>query len=118
MKERVAQEYADLIYNGLWFSAHHQDLAAYVQSTQRHASGEVRVRLWRGNATVVGRRSDRSLYDYALATYDEADAFDHTAALGFIKIFGLPVTIQARTQLLAEHPDTLRLVTPDSDSDR
>ena len=56
-KERIAQEYADLVYNGQWYSAHHQDLAAYVQSTQRHVTGEVRLRLWRGHADAVGARS-------------------------------------------------------------
>ena len=112
MKERIAQEYADLIYNGLWFSAHHQDLAAYVRSTQRHVTGEVRMRLWKGTAQATGRRSDRSLYDYELATYDAADAFDHHAALGFIKLFGLQTEIQARRQLLTDATDPLHLVGP------
>ena len=98
-KERLVQEYADLVYNGLWFSAHHQDLAAYVQSTQRHVTGDVRMRLHRGTATAVGRRSDRSLYSHALATYSEGDQFDQTAAQGFIKLWGLPVEVQARRQL-------------------
>ena len=101
-KERVAQEYADLIYNGLWFSALHQDLAAYVQSTQRHVTGTVRVKLQRGNAVVVGRKSPRSLYSFALATYDRGDAFDQKASPGFIHIWGLPVKVQAQAQLLAQ----------------
>src|SRR5690606_21216476 len=90
MKERVAQEYADLIYNGLWFSAHHRDLAAYTQSTQRHVSGDVRMRLWRGTAVPEGRRSDESLYSYELATYGSGDQFDQKSAAGFIKLWGLP----------------------------
>jgi argininosuccinate synthase len=102
LKARIAQEYAELIYNGLWFTAHHQDLAAYVQSTQRHVSGTVRVRLHKGSATVVGRKSPRSLYDFSLATYDKGDAFDRTAAAGFIHIWGLPVRVQARVQMLEE----------------
>ncbi|MGE0134105.1 MAG: argininosuccinate synthase [Dehalococcoidia bacterium] len=112
-KERVAQEYADLIYNGLWFTAHHQDLAAYVQSTQRHVTGEVRMRLHRGSATAVGRQSERSLYSHALATYSEGDQFDQTAAQGFIKLHGLPVEVQARRQLMldAKEEDPLRLGT-------
>ena len=101
-KERVAQEYADLIYNGLWFSALHQDLAAYVQSTQRHVAGTVRVKLIKGNALVVGRKSPRSLYNFALATYDKGDIFDQKAAPGFIHIWGLPVKVQAQAQLLAQ----------------
>jgi len=99
-KARVAQEYAELVYNGLWFSAHHQDLATYVRSTQRFVSGEVRVRFDRGAATVVGRRSPSSLYQTALATYGKGDAFDHKASEGFITVFGLPLRTQARTQAL------------------
>ena len=99
-KERVAAEYADLVYNGLWFTAHHQDLAEYVRSTQRFVSGDIRVRLHRGTATVVGRRSKHSLYSMALATYGKGDAFDHKAAEGFINVFGLPLRNQARTQEL------------------
>ncbi len=99
-KRRVAQEYADLVYNGLWFTAHHQDLAAYVRSTQRFVSGEIRVRLDRGGLTVVGRRSPHSLYSTALATYGKGDLFDHRASEGFITVFGLPLRTQARTQAL------------------
>jgi len=110
-KERVAQEYADLIYNGLWFSGHHQDLAAYVQSTQRHVTGDIRMRLHRGTAVAVGRRSDRALYSHALATYSEGDQFDQSAALGFIKLWGLPVEVQSRRQLQLDpgSGDPLRL---------
>ena len=97
-KEKVALEYADLIYNGLWFSAFHQDLAAYVQSTQRHVTGTVRVKLHKGKATVVGRKSPKSLYSYSLATYDKGDVFDQSAAVGFIHIWGLPVKTQAKVQ--------------------
>jgi argininosuccinate synthase len=105
LKERIAQEYADLIYNGLWFTAHHEDLAAYVQSTQRHVTGTVRVRLHKGSAVVVGRKSPKSLYDFSLATYDKGDVYDQSAAPGFIHIWGLPVRVQARAQMLAEEGD-------------
>ena len=98
MKERVAQEYADVVYNGLWFTAHRQDLDAYVRSTQRHVTGEVRVRLHKGSCTVVGRTASRSLYQYHLATYDREDQFDHNAAQGFISIYGLPVRTQNQAQ--------------------
>ncbi|MEE9491725.1 MAG: argininosuccinate synthase [Dehalococcoidia bacterium] len=97
-KQKVAQEYADLIYNGLWFSALHRDLAAYVQSTQRHVSGTVRVKLFKGKASVLGRKSPKSLYSYGLATYDAADEFDQSAAEGFIRIYGLPAKTQAQVQ--------------------
>ena len=99
-KEVVAAEYARLIYNGQWYSALHQDLAAYVQSTQRFASGTVRVKLSHGHCSIAGRKSEHSLYNHGLATYDSGDQFDHNAALGFIKLWGLPLTTQAQVQLL------------------
>ena len=97
-KERIAQEYAELVYNGLWYTAHRRDLDAYVDSAQRHVTGDVRVRLYKGSCVVVGRTADRPLYNYGLATYDRADEFDHTAAKGFIDIYGLPVRTQRRQQ--------------------
>jgi argininosuccinate synthase len=99
-KARVAAEYADLIYNGLWFTGMRQDLAAYVASTQRYATGTIRVKLFKGNCQIVGRKSPYSLYDYSLATYDKGDAFDQSASPGFIHIWGLPVRTQARV-----HPE-------------
>ena len=99
-KEIIASEYARLIYNGQWYSALHQDLAAYVQSTQRFVSGEVRIKLARGKCSIVGRKSEHSLYDLGLATYETGDQFDHNAALGFIKLWGLPLSTQAQAQLL------------------
>jgi argininosuccinate synthase len=97
-KAKVAVEYADLVYNGLWFTGMRQDLAAYVESTQRYVTGTIRVKLFKGNCQVVGRKSPYSLYDYSLATYDKGDVFDHTASPGFIHIWGLPVRIQSRVQ--------------------
>jgi argininosuccinate synthase len=104
-KDRVALEYADLIYNGLWFTAFHQDLAACVESSQRHVTGTVRVKLSKGKATVVGRKSPRSLYSFGLATYDKGDEFDQKAAVGFIHIWGLSVKTQARVQGV-DQPET------------
>ena len=97
-KERIAQEYAELVYNGLWYTAHRRDLDAYVDSTQRHVTGAIRLRLHKGSCVVVGRAADRPLYNYGLATYDRADEFDHAAAKGFIDIYGLPVRTQQRQQ--------------------
>ncbi len=91
----VADELAQLTYDGLWFSALHRDLRGYVASSQRVVSGEVRMRLDHGSAIVVGRRSPLSLYDRNLATYDVGDAFDHASAVGFIEIFGLPLRTEA-----------------------
>ncbi len=112
LKKLIATEYAELIYNGLWFSAHHQDVAAYVASTQRHVSGTIRLRLHRGQATVVGRKAPRSLYDRGLATYDRGDTYDQSAAVGFINIWGLQTRVQARVQLLSASAETLKIATP------
>jgi len=97
-KQKVAMEYADLIYNGLWFTSLHQDLEAYVKSSQRFVSGTVRLRLFKGNCSVAGRKSPFSLYDYGLATYDKGDQFDQSASPGFIHIWGLPVRTRAQVQ--------------------
>jgi len=97
-KQRVAVEYADLVYNGLWFTSLHQDLAAYVQSSQRHVTGVVRLKLYKGSSTVVGRKSAYSLYSHGLATYDKGDVFDQSASAGFIQIWGLPARTQAQVQ--------------------
>ena len=112
LKKLIATEYAELIYNGLWFSAHHQDIAAYVASTQRHVTGTVRVKLHRGKATIVGRKAVQSLYDRGLATYDRGDTYDQSAAVGFINIWGLQTRTQARVQLLGELPEALKIAMP------
>jgi len=101
-KQKVAQEYADLIYNGLWFTALHQDLAAYVKSTQRFVTGTVRLKLFKGSCQVVGRKSSKSLYSYGLATYDKGNEFDQSASPGFIHIWGLPVRTQAQVQGISD----------------
>ncbi len=116
LKKMVATEYAELIYNGLWFSAHHQDIAAYVASTQRHVTGSVRVRLQRGQATVVSRQAEESLYDRGLATYDRGDTYDQSAAIGFINIWGLQTRVQARQQLLSQLPEALKIAMPREES--
>jgi argininosuccinate synthase len=100
-KALVSAQLADLIYNGLWFSAHHQDLAAYVASSQRFVSGSVRVQLYRGHCRVVGRQSSHSLYNRGLATYETGDLFAHESAVGFIELWGLPLRTQAVAQPLA-----------------
>lgn len=101
-KQKVAVEYADLIYNGLWFTLLHQDLAAYVKSSQRFVTGTARLKLFKGSSTVVGRKSPFSLYSYGLATYDKGDEFDQSASPGFIHIWGLPVRTQAQVQMLSQ----------------
>jgi argininosuccinate synthase len=97
-KAGVTQEYSDIIYNGVWFSGLRQDLAAFVTSTQRFVTGTIRVKLFKGTSTVVGRQSPYSLYNLSLATYDKGDVFDQSASPGFIHIWGLPVKTQAQVQ--------------------
>ncbi|HLJ69280.1 MAG TPA: argininosuccinate synthase [Chloroflexota bacterium] len=99
-KEMVMPIYADLVYNGLWFGALRRDLAAYVASSQQHVTGAVRLKLFKGVCTVVGRSSPYSLYDVELATYGGGDQFDYRAAEGFITLWGLPLRTQARKQAL------------------
>jgi argininosuccinate synthase len=90
VKAELSLKYATLVYNGLWFSPLRAALDAFVRSSQAALTGEVRLRLFKGHAQVVGRRAPASLYDHGLATYEEGDAFDHSAAAGFIHIFSLP----------------------------
>jgi len=94
----VGLEYANLVYGGQWFSALHRDLNAYLGSQQRFVSGLVRMKLFKGSVTVVGRRSPHSLYRFELATYSREDLFDHAAAAGFVKLVGLPLRTQAQAQ--------------------
>ena len=101
-QQMVAAEYADLVYNGLWFTAHRQDLAAYVASSQRFVTGAVRLKLFKGNAIVAGRKSPYSLYRHNLATYDKGDVFDHGAAVGFIHLWGLSASTQAQIQGISD----------------
>jgi argininosuccinate synthase len=98
-KTTVSNQISEMIYNGLWFSALHQDLRAYVESSQKHVMGTVRLKFFKGASMVVGRKSPKSLYQYELATYDTGDTFDQDAALGFIKLWGLPLLTQAKHQL-------------------
>ena len=103
----VAGEMAQATYDGLWFTRLQRGLREYARSTQGVVSGEVRVRLDHGSAVVAGRRSPNSLYDRALATYDEGDAFDHASAVGFISIFGLPLRTEAGRERASAAPTRL-----------
>ena len=96
LKQRLSQEYADIIYNGLWFSPTREAIDAFVQNVQQRVTGTVRLKLFKGGCRVVGRKSPFALYEHGLATYDEGDRFDHSAAEGFIKIWGLPVETAAK----------------------
>jgi argininosuccinate synthase len=109
-KRQVADRFATLAYDGLWFSELARALRAFVAWTQQHVTGEVRMRLAPGTAAVVGRRSPHSLYDLTLASYGGEDTFDHEAAVGFISIWGLPVRTQAAVRGPFEDPDEQPLI--------
>jgi argininosuccinate synthase len=94
-KRGVDQRWAELVYDGLWFSPLRQALDAFIDDTQKHVSGEIRLTLHGGRATVTGRRSEASLYDFGLATYDEGDMFDQSLAKGFVDLWGLPSRLAA-----------------------
>jgi argininosuccinate synthase len=95
-KRGIEQTYAQLVYQGLWYGPLKQALDAFIQKTQEYVSGSVRVKLFKGTAKVVGRKSDYSIYAPDLATYGSDDQFDHKAAEGFIYIWGLPTKVWSR----------------------
>jgi argininosuccinate synthase len=95
-KRQVSQRWGELVYDGLWFSPLKKALDAFVAETQEHVSGDIRMVLHGGTATVTGRRSADSLYDFKLATYDQGDSFDQSLAKGFVQLWGLPSKIAAR----------------------
>ncbi|WP_218083119.1 argininosuccinate synthase [Anthocerotibacter panamensis] len=92
-QQHVEPTYAQLIYNGLWYSPLRTAMDGFIAPTQASVTGEVRLRLLRGQCTVVGRRAPQSLYDDHLATYSATDSFDHRAAEGFIYVWGLPTKV-------------------------
>ncbi len=97
-KPIIEQQLAQVIYNGLWFNPLTDALIAFLKSTQVYVNGVVRVKLFKGNIIVEGRKSENSLYDENLATYTSSDTFDQDAAVGFIKLWGLPTKVHAEIQ--------------------
>jgi argininosuccinate synthase len=97
-KARLEPRYAELVYDGLWFSPLREALDAFMANSQRHVTGEVRLRLEPGSCTVSGRRSAHGLYSHDLATYDASDTFRHQDAEGFVRLWGLSVETWAREQ--------------------
>ncbi len=97
-KRKIAEDFATLIYDGLWFGPLRQAMQAFVETTQRHLTGDVRVRISAGLAQITGRRSPFSLYDDGLATYSDGDTFDRSAAEGFLKLYGLSYRTWGRVQ--------------------
>jgi argininosuccinate synthase len=101
-KRGVEAEWSNLVYDGLWFSGLKRSLDVFIDDTQRYVSGEIRLKLEGGRATVTGQRSEQSLYDFSLATYDTGDTFDQSLSKGFIEIWSLPSKISARRDLAAQ----------------
>ncbi|MFS0636650.1 argininosuccinate synthase [Mesobacillus foraminis] len=97
-KPIMEKKMTELIYEGLWFSPLRNALSAFLEETQKHVTGTVRVKLFKGHAIIEGRKSPYSLYDEKLATYTSEDEFDHTAAVGFINLWGLPTKVQSIVQ--------------------
>jgi argininosuccinate synthase len=97
-KTRLESRYAELVYDGLWFSPLRQALDAFVDESQRFVTGEVRLHLSPGSVQVTGRRSEHSLYDHGLATYDAGDSFRHEDSEGFVRLWGLGIETWSSTQ--------------------
>lgn len=95
-KPIIEQKMAQVIYEGLWYSPIRGALEAFIEETQTYVTGVVRVKLHKGHAIVVGRKSASTLYSHELATYNAGDTFDHKAAIGFIKLWGLPTKVHAQ----------------------
>ncbi len=98
-KEIVSSKYAQLVYYGLWYSDLKEALDAFLDKIHQNTTGEVNLKLHRGNCVVVGRKSPNSLYDMKMATYSPEDIFNHKSAKGFIELFGLPLKIKALKKL-------------------
>ncbi|MEU9235431.1 argininosuccinate synthase [Streptomyces subrutilus] len=98
-KRQVEQRWGELVYDGLWFSPLKRALDGFITEANQHVTGDIRMTLHGGRAVVTGRKSDQSLYDFNLATYDAGDTFDQSKAQGFIEIFGLSSKIAARRDL-------------------
>jgi len=109
-KGLVAPKYAELVYNGLWYSPLRRALDAFVAVTQETVTGSVRLRLFKGSCTVVGRRAERSLYSHELATFGRGAGYDQKDAAGFIRLFGLPTKVFA-----GANPERTRDATPPSE---
>jgi len=100
-KRGVEAKWSELVYDGLWYSGLKRSLDVFIDDTQRYVSGEIRLKLQGGRAVVTGQRSEQSLYDFSLATYDTGDTFDQSLSKGFIEIWSLPSKISARRDLRA-----------------
>jgi len=103
LKDRLAHEYADLVYYGLWFTKKREALDAFIEQTQKNVTGTVRVKLYKGSCTVVGRKSPVTLYEPDIATFDASAIYDQKDASGFLRIFGLPMRVEALLKKKRQH---------------
>ena len=94
-KQKIALEFADLVYNGEWFTPLREALSAFVTSTQQNVTGDVKLKLYKGNIIDAGVTSDYSLYDEEIATFSEDEVYNQADSAGFINLFGLPIKVQA-----------------------
>jgi argininosuccinate synthase len=106
LKDEVMPRYAELIYNGFWFTPEREMLQALIDKSQEPVSGQVRIKLYKGNVTVIGRTSPFSLYDQELVTFEEGKvAYDHRDAAGFIKLNALRLRVAAKRDRRLEYPE-------------
>ena len=96
IKSNLSKIYSDLVYDGRWFTLLRENIESFMNSVQKFSSGEVKLKLYKGNVTVIGRKSKFSLYDYDMSTYSTTDTFNHQSAEGFIDIYYLPARIHAK----------------------
>ena len=108
-KRQVEQRWSELVYDGLWFSPLKRALDGFIADVQENVSGDIRLTLHGGRAVVTGRRSEKSLYDFDLATYDTGDTFDQSLAKGFVQLWGLPSRIAAKRTSVADSTEPTRL---------
>ena len=101
-KQMISGRYAELVYYGKWYTQLREALDAFVANTQRHVSGTVRMKLYKGNCTVVGVKSPYSLYREDIATFSEDEVYNQGDAEGFINLFGLPETVSAKFRTLED----------------
>lgn len=95
LKDNLSNEYANMVYNGLWFTKKRESLDAFIEETQKNVTGTVRVKLYKGNCMAVGRKSPYTLYEPDIATFDKSELYDHKDASGFLNIYGLPIKVES-----------------------
>ncbi|MBQ4239435.1 MAG: argininosuccinate synthase, partial [Ruminococcus sp.] len=100
LKQKLAVDFADLIYNGKWYTPLREAMSAFVDSTQEYVTGDVKLKLYKGNIIDAGVTSPYSLYDEEIATFDEDEVYDQNDSAGFINLFGLPIKVRAKKGLI------------------